>query len=65
MFKHGGARIGAGKKKTFINPVNINSRLEKTELDLIETKGIGKTKSEKLRYIIQLGLETLKAKNNN
>nr|WP_307776245.1 hypothetical protein [uncultured Cetobacterium sp.] len=55
----GGAREGAGKKRVFIEPVDVNARLEKNELDLIERLGTGKTKSEKIRSIIKLGLDAL------
>ena len=34
--KRGGFRIGAGKKRVFENPVNVNSRLEESELELIK-----------------------------
>ncbi|MGL5988218.1 hypothetical protein [Cetobacterium sp.] len=61
--KLGGARPGAGKKKVIMDPIDVNTRIEKSELELVETLGIGKTKSEKLRYVIKLGLESL-LKNN-
>lgn len=61
--KLGGARPGAGKKKVLMDPIDINTRIEKSELEIIETLAIGKIKSEKLRYVIKLGIESL-LKNN-
>jgi len=64
MLKRGGIREKSGRKKIFIQAVNVNSRLEKSELELIEKLGTGKTKSEKIRSIILLGLKAFETQQN-
>ncbi|MEG0237516.1 hypothetical protein [Cetobacterium sp.] len=60
----GGSRIGAGKKRVFDNPVDVNSRLEKSELELIKNFAHGKTISEKIRCVIKLGLDVIQNETN-
>ena len=62
--KRGGFRIGAGKKRVFENPVNVNSRLEESELELIKNFAQGKTISEKIRCVIKLGLDVIQNETN-
>ncbi|MHA5068348.1 hypothetical protein [Cetobacterium somerae] len=63
--KRGGTREKAGKKRVFENPVDINARLEKSELEMVLQLVDGKTNSEKIRSIIKLGLEVLQTQQHN
>ncbi|MDX8337224.1 hypothetical protein [Candidatus Cetobacterium colombiensis] len=63
--KRGGTREKAGKKRVFENPVDINARLEKSELEMVLQLVDGKTNSEKIRSIIKFGLEALQAQENS
>lgn len=62
----GGAREGAGRKglSSDSSTVTIGTKIPKTVRDEIEKLAEGDKISEKLRYIIEKGLEKVKEENN-